>query len=239
MLRAILADLHVGQGEGDVERLSLALDRIESSGIDEVVFLGDLFRTLIGYPKFWDAGVRAGLARVAALRRAGVRVVMVEGNRDFFLAAPAMADFRDLAAPVHSFAAGGRRFLLEHGDLVNTRDRAYRFWRALSKSAAAEAWARALPRAFARAIVTRTERRLAGTNFTYRRALPAADLAREARRHFASGVDVVLWGHFHKPWSLRDGRREAHVVPAWGELGTVVTVADDGVLRGLSEGVSR
>ena len=233
MLRAILADLHVGQGAGDAERFTAALDELDARGVDEVIFLGDVFRTLIGYPKFWDRPVEAGLTRIAALRRRGARVVMVEGNRDFFLDSPAMDDFRDLSGSVHSFSAGGRRFLLEHGDLVNSRDRAYRFWRAVSKSRVARAWARTLPASVARRIVARTERKLAATNFSYRRALPESDLARQARQHFAAGVDTVLWGHFHKPWSLREGRHEAHVVPAWGEFGTIVTIHDDGELRGL------
>jgi UDP-2,3-diacylglucosamine hydrolase len=229
--RAVLADLHVGQGRDDLERFLAAMEEVRRRGAGEVVFLGDVFRALVGYARFWDPTVRRGLEELASIRRAGSRVVLVEGNRDFFLDAPDLDPYRDLAGPVHSFVAGNRRFLLEHGDLVNRRDRSYRFWRVVSKSAPARLWARLLPKRLAQRIVLGTESRLAQTNFTYRVDLPEADLEAAARRHFAAGVDVVLWGHFHRAWSLVEGGKQAHVVPGWMETGAVVWIGDDGGLR--------
>ena len=228
MLRAVLADLHLGQVSGDMERFAAALEKVRARGAGEVVFLGDLFRTLVGFRRYWDGDVVAGLEGLAALRRNGVRVVLIEGNRDFFLDAAELDPFRDAAVQAHSFSAGGRRFLLEHGDLVNTRDRQYRFWRRLSKSPAARLWARLLPAFLARRIVRGTESRLSQTNFSYRRVLPEDDLERAARRHFGAGVDVVFWGHFHRGWRLEDGGRVAEVVPGWMETGTIVWVRPDG-----------
>ncbi len=228
MLRAVLADLHLGQVSGDMERFSAALARVRSRAVGEVVFLGDLFRTLVGFRRYWDAGVLAGLEELAGLRRHGIRVVLIEGNRDFFLDAAELDPFRDVAVQAHSFSAGGRRFLLEHGDLVNTRDRQYRFWRRLSKSSTARLWARLLPGSLAKRIVHGTESRLSQTNFSYRRELPEADLTQAARRHFAAGVDVVFWGHFHREWRLVEDGHEAEVVPGWMETGTIVWVEDDG-----------
>jgi UDP-2,3-diacylglucosamine hydrolase len=231
VIRAVLADLHVGQGRDDLERFLAAMEDVRGRGAQEVVFLGDLFRALVGYSRFWDATVRRGLEELAALRRAGSRVVLVEGNRDFFLDAADLDPYRDAAGPVHSFVAGNRRFLLEHGDLINRGDRSYRFWRSVSKSGPARLWARLLPRRLAQRIVLGTESRLAQTNFTYRVDLPEGDLEAAARRHFAAGVNVVLWGHFHRPWSLVDGDRQAHVVPGWMETGAVVWISADGALR--------
>jgi len=231
MLRAVVADCHLGQVDGDLERFAALTAEMVARGVGEAVFLGDLHRSLVGFERFWDDSVRAALALLAELRRGGVRVVLIEGNRDFFLDSRELDRFRDAAGSVHSFAAGGRRFLLEHGDLVNRRDRAYRFWRAVSKSGLARTGARLVPRRLARRLVSGTERRLAQTNFSYRRALPVDDLAAQARRHFAAGVDVVLWGHFHRPWVHTDGGRQALVVSAWAETGTVVWVAPDGDLR--------
>jgi len=228
MLRAVLADLHLGQVTGDMERFAAAMGEVRIRRAGEVVFLGDLFRTLVGFPRFWDARVHAGLGELAGLRREGVRVVLIEGNRDFFLDAEALDPYRDVAGQAHSFSAGGRRFLLEHGDLINTRDRQYRFWRRLSKSRTARLWARLLPAALARRVVRSTESKLSQTNFSYRRDLPEEDLARAARRHFDAGVDVVLWGHFHREWRLTADGREARVVPGWMETGTIVWVQDDG-----------
>ena len=233
VIRAVLADLHFGQAPGDLERFLASMEEIRGSHPDEVVFLGDLFRALVGFPRFWDRRVRRGLEALARLREGGARVVLVEGNREFFLDVRDLDPFRDSAGPTHSFVAGGRRFLLEHGDLINRRDRAYRFWRAISKSGPARVWARLLPRRIAQRIVFGTETRLARTNFTYRMELPEDELRAAARRHFEAGVDVVLWGHFHRPWSMVEGGREAHVVAGWLETGTVVWIGDDGALRGL------
>ncbi|OYV90825.1 MAG: hypothetical protein B7Z68_11240, partial [Acidobacteria bacterium 21-70-11] len=77
MLRAVLADLHVGQVPGDLDRFLVTVAGLERRGAGEVVFLGDLFRALVGFSRFWDATVHRGLEELAALRRAGVRVVMV------------------------------------------------------------------------------------------------------------------------------------------------------------------
>jgi UDP-2,3-diacylglucosamine pyrophosphatase LpxH len=231
VLRAVLADLHVGQGPGDIDRFVSAIAALRRRAVGEVVFLGDVFRALVGFSRFWDATVRRGLEEVARLRADGARVVMVEGNRDFFLDAPDLDPYRDVACTAHSFVAGGRRFLLEHGDLVNRSDRSYRFWRTVSKSAPARLWARLLPRRLAQRLVLGTEARLKETNFSYRRQLPVADLTAASRRHFAAGVDVVFWGHFHQPWRLVDGERAAYVIPGWLETGTVVWIDDDGAPR--------
>ena len=228
MQRAIVADLHVGQDPGDLGRFRRLTDELARRAPGEAIFLGDLFRTLVGFSRFWDDTIRTGLEALAGLRAAGVRVVLVEGNRDFFLDARELDPFRDSWGMAHSFAAGGRRFLLEHGDLINRHDRLYRFWRSVSKSGAARLWARLLPRVLAQRIVRGTEERLSRTNFTYRRALPVGDLEDRARRHFAAGVDTVLWGHFHREWRFEASGRVALTLPAWAETGTVAWVDDDG-----------
>lgn len=229
-VRAILADLHLGRQPSDLDRFRHIMSRLRQEAVREVIFLGDLFVTLVGLERFWDATVRAGLAELAAARAAGCRVVMVEGNREFFLDEPVLDPFRDRFGLSHSFAAGGRRFLLEHGDRLNPGDRAYRFWRSLSKSGPARIWARLLPGPIARRIVRSTEDRLGRTNFSYRRRLPAEPMTERARRYFDAGVDVVLWGHFHRHWELQDGGRVAHVVPSWQETDVIARVADDGRL---------
>lgn len=215
VLRAIVADLHLGQQQGDMKAFADTLAAVRERGARELVFLGDVFKALVGFSRFWDEPVREGLALLAETRRAGVRVVMVEGNRDFYLDVPELAPFRDTAGLVHSFVAGGRRFLCEHGDTVNRRDHLYLFWRRVSKSPLARLSARLLPRRLAQRIVHSTEAQLAQTNFAHRRSMPERFLEQAALQHFAAGVDVLLWGHFHRSWRLDSGRREAIVLPAW------------------------
>jgi UDP-2,3-diacylglucosamine hydrolase len=230
VLRAVLADLHLGQRAGDLNRFAKAVEEILRRGVGEVTLLGDVCVALVGFPHFWDEVVTETLGQLGRLVASGVRTVVVEGNRDFFLQEPALGDAITTAGQVHSFVAGGRRFLLEHGDQINRHDRRYLFWRSLSKSPVSRAWARVLPGALARRIVHGTEQRLRRTNFSYRVSLPVELLQAAARRHFAAGIDVVLWGHFHRPWRLREGTAQAFVLPGWLEHAAILWVAEDGAL---------
>src|SRR5664280_2733599 len=65
VLRAVLADLHVGQVPGDLDRFLATVAGLERRGAGEVVFLGDLFRALVGFSRFWDATVRRVEEKIA------------------------------------------------------------------------------------------------------------------------------------------------------------------------------
>lgn len=234
MRRLVIADAHVGQAAGDVDGMCRLVAAATDAGFGELIYLGDAFQYLIGFEKFWSDGVRQVLGAWDQARAEGVRVRLIEGNRDFFL------DARDLSRRVDgtglevSFDAAGTRYLLVHGDKVNRRDWQYRFWSRLSKSAPARLWAQLLPRRLAVTIVERMERRLALTNRRFRYVKPVADLERFARRAWSDGVDVVLWGHFHTPWECHgDDRRLAMVVPAWLETRISLEIAADGSRRWL------
>lgn len=228
MKRLIVADSHVGQGTDDAAAMISLLRAAEERGVGEIIYLGDAFQYLIGMSKFWTASVRQILGVWRELRERGLRLVVVEGNRDFFLDEPELAAELDWSGRSYRFSAGGRVFELVHGDLVNRRDLQYRFWSTISKSAAARLWARLLPRGLATTIVRRMEAHLAMTNRRFRFFKPVADLERSAEAAWAQGVDVVLWGHFHSPWLRRSGERVALVMPAWLDTRTSVLVADDG-----------
>jgi len=229
--RWVIADAHVGQRPGDAEAMAALVRSAPDEGVGEIVYLGDAFQYLIGMEKLWTADVRRVLSAWDAVRSAGVRIVLVEGNRDFFLDHADLAERRDRSCLVHEFTAGPRRYRCVHGDRVNQRDLNYRFWRALSKSGFSRLGMRAIPRALARRIVAGMEARLATTNRRFRYVKPVEALEREARRAWSEGIDVLLWGHFHTPWETADGEKLAMVVPAWLETGTVLVVEPDGTFR--------
>jgi UDP-2,3-diacylglucosamine pyrophosphatase LpxH len=226
--RLIIADAHLGQRAGDTTRMAELLGHAAARRVGEVVFLGDVCHYLIGMEKFWTSPVRATLASWRELRTGGTRLVVVEGNRDFFLDAADLAPYLDWQGRSYEFSAGGRRFRLVHGDRVNRDDLQYRFWAAISKSAVARLWAQLLPRPVANRIVISTERALARSNWRYRHRLPVAHLRAQAEAAWREGVDEIVWGHFHEPWSWsRDGRR-ARVLPAWLGSEESLLVAADG-----------
>src|SRR5215470_17106228 len=119
-MRAVIADSHVGRRPGDEGPFLEALETARRRGATGITLLGDVFHFFIAHRKFETPAIAAFLEAARRLKAAGVPIFYVEGNRDFFLRG--------------SYDEGGRRFLATHGDLLNDRDHAYRFWRFLSKN---------------------------------------------------------------------------------------------------------
>jgi len=199
----------------------------ERTGVTDIIYLGDGFQYLIGMSKFWTAGVLDVVDGWRRLRRAGIRISVIEGNRDFFLDAPELAAEIDWAGTELEFESAGMRYRLVHGDKVNSRDVQYRFWSWLSKSMPARVWARLLPRRLAVWIVRTMEARLAATNRKFRYRKPFTCLRRAAEDAWREGVDVVLWGHFHTPWFYRCDERSALILPAWLDFGRAALLDDE------------
>jgi len=226
--RLIIADAHVGQGADDVSAMCTLVTTAAAHRVGEIVYLGDAFQYLIGMSKFWTASLREVMETWREARRRGVRIVVIEGNRDFFLDEPDIAAEIDWGGRVYEFESNTRRFRLDHGDLVNRRDFQYRFWSTVSKSGVARLWARLLPQRVAVTIVNRMETHLATTNRKFRYTKPVDDLQRHAAIAWSEGVDVLFWGHFHTHWECRDGNHLAMIVPAWLETRTGLIVDEDG-----------
>jgi UDP-2,3-diacylglucosamine hydrolase len=179
------------------------------------LLLGDLFQAWVGHRHFETADIAAVVAALRALRRRGLRLDYVEGNRDFFLAQSVYADAFDSVADEVAFESGGVRYLAVHGDGLVDEDWQYRFWRRLSKSALSRALAGRLPAPLARRLVHSTERRLSRTNFRHRHLLPEAAIRRYAERRLAEGHDVLLLGHFHEERTWRVAGGEVRLLAAW------------------------
>jgi UDP-2,3-diacylglucosamine pyrophosphatase LpxH len=177
--------------------------------------MGDLFSAWVGEPRFETPEITAVVAALRGLRRGGLAIDYLEGNRDFFLAGGPYADAFDRVGAEAAFTAGGRRYLAVHGDGIDERDWRYRCWRRLAKSAASRAIARRVPRRLARRLVATTERRLARTNREHRKALPEAAIRRYGERRLAEGFDVLLLGHFHEARVFAVAGGEVRLLPAW------------------------
>jgi UDP-2,3-diacylglucosamine hydrolase len=226
--RLIIADSHVGQGDDDVGAMSVLIRHAAGEGVAEIIYLGDAFQYLIGMSKFWTASLREVMDAWREVRASGVRIVVVEGNRDFFLNEEEIAREIDWGGRRYEFSQGGVRYRLDHGDLVNRRDFQYRFWSWFSKCAPARLWARWLPKSMAVAIVRRMEAHLATTNKKFRYTKPISDLKRAAERAWHEGIDVLFWGHFHSTWEWKRDNRLALIIPAWLETRRSVLVNPDG-----------
>jgi len=212
---ALLADAHLSGPGGPAGPLVRQLAALPGSGCRRLVVMGDLFQAWVGLRRFETAEIAEVVAALRALRRCGLRIDYVEGNRDFFLAGSPYADAFDEVASEVAFEDGGVRYLAVHGDGLVADDWQYRSWRRLSKSGLSRYLAGRIPAFLARRIVSSTERRLSRTNFKHRRRLPEAAIRRYAESRLAEGHDVLLLGHFHvaRAWPVPGG--EVRLLEAW------------------------
>ncbi len=214
-----------------------ALGRAADRGATEISLLGDIFHFFIAHPKFETPAIARFLETVEALRGRGVFVTYVEGNREFFLRGSYAERYFRQVCDEQTFVAGGRRFLLTHGDLINEKDLPYRFWRFLSKNPISRAALDFVPKEAGRRFVWKMEARLYRSNFKHKTRLPVEMIRSFAGRRFHEGADVLLLGHFHKSWAETVGSGRVEILPAFVDERKWMEIDDHGETRliGLGE----
>lgn len=195
--------------------------------------LGDVFDLWFGEPNLTFGFQKPVISRLRDLRRGGLRLYYVEGNRDFYLKKSHEGSTFDAVAEVDMRAAvGGKRIYLSHGDTVNRADIAYRFWKAVSKNRLAFGTVSVLPSSIVLPVAERMERTLKRTNVQFRGTFPERECREFAQKRFAEAFDFVILGHFHTERLLRFGQGEATgvlaVLPSWREGWRYFHLAADG-----------
>jgi UDP-2,3-diacylglucosamine hydrolase len=230
MIRAgqifVIGDSHIGLAEGSEVPILKWLDRFVELQPRALYLNGDLFHYFIADPKFYTPSVENVFARFREMREGGIEVHYVEGNRDFFIkgsfAERAVTD----VALEYLVRAGTKTYLIVHGDSINDRDYAYRFWRYASKNALSRFSIRFVPRRTARKFVDNVEKRLARTNFRHKSQLPIENMREFGEKRGADGITHVVLGHFHQKLVL-DGDSTIAVLPAWYEDGEAMAIDPD------------
>lgn len=215
MAVALIADSHLGGAGGSAEELIAQLGGLQAAGCERLILMGDIFHVWVGNRRFETPAIRDVTARLLEMRRDGLEIDYIEGNRDFFIAGSAYAEaFSSVGAEVR-LTVGSRRYLAVHGDGVDESDRQYLFWRRLSKSRLSRALMFHLPSAIAQWALDTTEAGLAQTNFKHRAGIPRQAISRYAERRLEEGHDTLLLGHFHAPhcWAVDGG--EVRILDAW------------------------
>jgi UDP-2,3-diacylglucosamine hydrolase len=219
----VIGDSHIGLSEGSEKPILAWIERLIALRPRALYLNGDLFHYLIADPKFYTPPVEKVFARLRDLRDSGIPVHYVEGNRDFFLhgsfAEEAVTDV-GLEYPIE---AGGRKYLIVHGDMINDRDLPYRFWRRASKNAVSKFSLRFIPKRMARRFVDRVESHLSKTNFKHKSRLPIELMEAYGRKRAAEGYTDVVFGHFHHKLVLH-GEATVTVLPPWYETGEAMVI---------------
>lgn len=220
--RAIfLADAHLNQEDLHSRTFLILAEKAAREKV-ALFLLGDIFDLWFGSPALTFRFQQPVIDRLRALRREGLRLYYVEGNRDFHLKpAHEGTTFDAVSGGEMRAAVGERRLYLSHGDTVNRADRAYRFWKAISKNRIAYRAASVLPPRLFLPVADRLERKLKRTNRRFRGAYPETECREFALRRFAEGIDFVILGHFHSERLLRFTQGHAGkvlaVLPSWRE----------------------
>lgn len=209
------SDLHLDPGRPDITRQFLDFLAGPATEASALYLLGDLFEAWLGddVPDPLGAELASALSALAAR---GTAVYVMQGNRDFLLGDGFCARGQATLLPdpvVVSHAFG--RVLLTHGDALCTADAAYQRLRSLLRDPEVQRALLSLPAAARRALATEAR---AGSRAHLADAsayITDVDPAAVAAVLRASGVDVLLHGHTHRPAIHTldvDGRRCTRIV---------------------------
>ncbi len=212
---AIIADCHLGGPGGDAEPLLAQLEEFEDRGCRHVVLMGDIFHVWVGKRSFETPLIRQVLAAFERLRKAGIKLDYIEGNRDFFIGQGPYASVFDTVATEITFEVEGTKYLAVHGDGLNDRDRQYLFWRWFSKSLPVRWAVSILPPPLARYLMHSSEAKLAKTNFKHKANIPRDAILRYAAGRLPGNFDVLILGHFHEARVWPSGEGEVRIIDAW------------------------
>lgn len=227
MIRAgqifVIGDSHIGLAEGSEVPILRWLDRFVQLQPKALYLNGDVFHYFIANPKFYTQSVEKVFARFRELRDSGVAVHYVEGNRDFFLNGSFAEKSVSDVALEYVIDAGGKKYLITHGDMINDHDYPYRFWRFATKNPISRFGVKLVPGGMARRFVDSVERRLARSNFKHKRQLPIEHMRAYGEKRGEEGITHVVFGHFHEKLVL-ENETTVTVLPAWYENGEAMAI---------------
>jgi len=225
--RALFAsDMHLGDQAPATAGQFLAMLDAHAGGASHLFLLGDLFEAWVG-DDWADAASERVITRLAAHARAGLRIHVMRGNRDFLLDAPLPVAGARFSARIGAIMLDdpctvslfGTPALLAHGDALCTDDVDYQRFRAMTRE---PAWQRAfLARALDERIAIAHDLRARSELSKGEKAGYLMDVNPRAveRTMREAGVRLLIHGHTHRPARhaiASDGRpAERWVLPDW------------------------
>jgi UDP-2,3-diacylglucosamine hydrolase len=227
-----IGDVHLEALDEPCRDFLSFLNRLEQTA-RRIVLMGDLFNLWLGLREVEQPYQTAVVRKLTELRRSGVVVRYLEGNRDYHVGPAYIGEALDDASEdgiIERFA--GRELFAVHGDLANPGDRQYRRWRKLSRSTVVWWLFNVLPRRRRQRWAEALERRMRRTNLGFKREFPEAAIRAYAAPYLAAGHDAVVLGHFHVEKELRvdegSSDRRILVLPEWKESRRHLQLNPDG-----------
>ena len=223
--RAVLiSDLHLGAtADAAIASFDAAVSHARERA-DALLILGDLFDSYVSRAQV-QVGVWRDVAdRLAAAAGAGLRVVLLVGNRDFLMGREfERRSGAELVPGGYRLHLGGVDTLLLHGDELCQNDVPYQRAKRWLRHPLTRAVARSLPVSLAvrAADRARAKSRDVIQSGDQGRFLPSA---RAVEAAVAGGVERLVFGHIHRQSAGSYGATEYRVLPAFDQQGVGLLV---------------
>lgn len=227
-----IGDVHLDRDDPNVGPFAAFLRGLAGHA-GTVVLIGDLFNLWLGWRELEQPHQQTVIEALAELRAKGVRVLYVEGNRDYRLGGVYEGTaFDRVVEQGMAVEHAGRSWFAIHGDLANFEDRQYRLWRKTSRSWLPWLLLRLLPVSRRQRWAEKAERRMRRTNLRHKRDFPEEAIRRYAAGFAAAGHGAVVLGHFHLEYgSELDDGTPVFVLPLWTEGRRYLRVDGEGAAR--------
>ena len=215
-LALFVSDLHLQAAHPETCKAFFAFLQERALAAQALYILGDLFEYWAGDDDLIDPLHHTIAQAIRAVSDAGVAVYWIAGNRDFLVGDTfAAATGAVLLAEPHVADIGGQRVTLVHGDAQCTQDVRYMAFRNQVRDPAWQAQFLAMPLAQRKAIIAglREGSREAHTTKSYD-IMDVTPGAIEAVFE-ATGAEVLIHGHTHRPALHLHGGKRRYVLPDW------------------------
>jgi UDP-2,3-diacylglucosamine hydrolase len=224
--RAVLiSDLHIGTDGGAVlASLDAAIATARGSA-DALFVLGDLFDSYVSREQIKVGVWREVASRFSAAATAGLRIVMLVGNRDFLLGDEFVrASQAELVVGGYRLQLGCVDTLLVHGDELCQNDLPYQRAKRWLRHPLTRWLARRLPLGLARRVAEKARQKSHNVIHSgdQTRFLPSQ---RAIATAFDLGVQRLIFGHIHRHARGSFGAGHYHVLPAFDGDGVGLLVA--------------
>lgn len=227
--RAVLiSDLHVGTDGGRVLQALDAAIAVAHEQADALLVLGDLFDSYVCRGQIRVGIWRDVAARFRAAATAGLRVVVLVGNRDFLLGDEFVkASGAELISGGYRLLLGGVDTLLVHGDELCQNDLPYQRAKRWLRHPITRWIARRLPVSWARRAAEKARKKSQDVIHSgdQTRFLPSE---RAMTTAFAAGMQRLVFGHIHRHARGPFQGGVYHVLPAFDAGGVGLMVNGQG-----------
>ena len=227
-----VSDVHLAPDRPDVSDRFLRFLDAAGKDAERLFLLGDIWDLWVGPKQTRLPYAMPVLQRLREMKKGGVEVVFLPGNRDFNFDPQLNGDPVKKEHPEDlSIESAGLKVYLTHGDLLCTADHSYKRARAMLRSGPVRAIFNHMPLPIS-IFLSEGYRRLSGRAVARKpRRQKSVDFAR-VRSHLLRGHDAVICGHVHRAARYRvdlPGGRHGEFVTLgdWGRRGVYAVSRGD------------